>query len=339
MRIIGLTTKNSGVGYHRLMLPLYYMPKEYAYFTDMLSDETLNDNFDILIINRMLYNKELEEVLHYKNKYNLKLVIDIDDHWILDPFHVLAADYPTQKVIDHIKAADLVTVTNELLWKECKALNSNVEILPNALPYGEDQYINKRVHTDRIKFVHTGSITHEKDIEILRGPMQRVYSDKQLRDRSHFTLCGFNDANERTVHIWSRMISDYTCALKLSSSIKKHLPVTEYMNFYSDADCSIVPLLATRFNSMKSNLKILEAAATRIPVICSNVAPYDTAPHAIKISRQPEWYQAIKKIASDAIYRKEIGEANFQWCNEHYNLHKINQARRELYASLLNHSG
>ena len=43
MRILVITQENSGVGYHRLMLPVYYLPKEYAFFTDALTEETLEE--------------------------------------------------------------------------------------------------------------------------------------------------------------------------------------------------------------------------------------------------------------------------------------------------------
>lgn len=336
MKIIGLTSQNSGVGYHRLLLPISYMPKKFAYFTDTLTQNVLEEGYDILLINRVVHNLTLEDVLDIRNKYNMKLVIDIDDFWFLDPYHFAYDDYPSQKVIDHIRAADLVTCTNERLWQEIKPINPKVEILPNALPYGEDQYVNIKTESDKIRFVHTGSITHDRDIELLRNPMKRVWGDKSVTDKAHFTICGYNDTDDFTKSIWHKMISDFTCGLKLPSSIVKNLPVTQYMNFYTNADCSLVPLLPTRFTSMKSNLKILEAAATKIPVICSNVPPYDDAPHAIKINKQPDWYASIKKVVSDSIYRKEMGEANAEWCMEHFNLFKWNETRLHLYQSLIN---
>ena len=41
MKILVITQQNSGVGYHRLMLPVYFLEKTYAYFTDTLNEETL----------------------------------------------------------------------------------------------------------------------------------------------------------------------------------------------------------------------------------------------------------------------------------------------------------
>jgi len=105
------------------------------------------------------------------------------------------------------------------------------------------------------------------------------------------------------------------------------------MNFYNDADCSIVPLRATKFNSMKSNLKLLEAACKKIPVIGSHVEPYLNSP-MIQVNQQGDWYKEIKKVTEDAIYRQEKGLELFEWAVTNYNLFKVNEKRKQLYAGL-----
>ena len=172
MRILVITQQNSGVGYHRLMLPVYYLEKTYAFFTDVLNEEALDEGFDILLINRFVPGTPLEKLLEYKKKYGFKLIVDIDDYWYLDSSHILFSVYPTQTIIEHIKIADLVTCTNDLLWEEIRPINSNVAILPNALPYGNDQFTDVRIQSDKVKFVYTGSITHENDIKILQYPLR-----------------------------------------------------------------------------------------------------------------------------------------------------------------------
>ena len=332
MRILVITQQNSGVGYHRLMLPVYFLEKTYAYFTDVLNEETLEEKFDILLINRFVPQVPLEKLLEYKEKYGFKLVVDIDDYWFLDTGHILYSVYPTQAIIDHIKKADLVTCTNELLWNEIRPINSNVVILPNALPYGEDQFTDVREKTDKVKFVYTGSITHENDIKILQFPLKRVAGDSHLSKKVFFELCGFNDEGEGSAAIWHRMISNFTCGLKLGGT-RRYLPVTEYMNFYNDADCSLVPLVNTKFNRMKSNLKLLEAACKKIPVIGSNVLPYSGSP-MIEVNSQGDWYKEIKKVTEDSIYRKEKGLILHEWAKENFNLFKVNQLRKQVYAGL-----
>ncbi len=328
MRILVVTQQNSGVGYHRLMLPIYYLPKTYALFTDVLSEENLKDNYDILLINRFISGVELETILAYKEKYGFKLIVDIDDYWVLDSHHIIK-NYPTETIIEHIKAADLVTTTHERLRDRILPFNKNVEILPNALPYGKDQFTDVRTESDKVRFVYAGSITHEKDVAILRNPLKRVL---ELKNQVEFCFCGYNPEEKYYANVWHNMIQAFTCGFKLGH-IRAALPVTEYMNFYNDADCTIVPLIETTFNSMKSNLKLLEAACKKIPAIVSNVHPYKGAP-ILAVDKQTDWFKQIKKVTQDAIYRQEKGLELHEWAIQNFDLIKVNEKRKQLYASI-----
>jgi hypothetical protein len=105
------------------------------------------------------------------------------------------------------------------------------------------------------------------------------------------------------------------------------------MNFYNDADCTIVPLMETTFNSMKSNLKLLEAACKKIPAIVSNVHPYKGAP-ILSVDKQTDWFKQIKKVTQDAIYRQEKGLELHEWAIQNFDLIKVNEKRKQLYASI-----
>jgi glycosyltransferase involved in cell wall biosynthesis len=318
-----------------MMMPIHYMNKEKAIVTDKLNDDLLETGFDIVVINRFLPYNTIDELIAAREKYGFKLVVDVDDYWVLDEWHILKHQYPTQRIIDHIKIADMVTCTNMGLRYYISSINENVHVIPNALPFGRDQFTDVHVPSDLVRVVYAGSITHEKDIAILKNPFKRVLGDKSLVSNLHFTICGYSETNPFTKKVWQRMVSDFTVGLQLPGAVKPALNVYEYMNFYNEADISIVPLVPSRFNAMKSNLKVLEAAAKKIPVLVSNTAPYDGCKHAIKVSNQTEWYKNIKKLGTDAIYRKEMGEKNFEWCNEYFHLDKINVLREQLYRSLL----
>jgi glycosyltransferase involved in cell wall biosynthesis len=335
MRILVITQQNSGVGYHRLMMPIYYMKKSFAFFTDTINDEILSEQYDLVVVNRYIPSCHIDQLKAYREKYGFKLILDIDDYWYLDPWHILYDQYDADPIIEHIKAADLVTCTNMGLRFQISKYNENVHVVPNALPYGKDQFTDVHTPGEKVRVVYTGSITHEKDVALLGNPFKRVLSDKHLVNQMHFTLCGYDPGNEYSKIVWHKMINNFTVALKMPGAVKKALPINEYMNFYNEADVSIVPLVESRFNSMKSNLKVLEAATKKIPVIVSNVDPYKGCPYTVKVTKQTDWYKAIKKVATDAIYRKEIGEANYEWCNQYFHLDKINELRHQLYDSLI----
>lgn len=335
MRIIAVGSRQSGVSYHRLFIPTIYLPKEYAMLTDTITEEELDKGYDIVFINRYIMGHEANSIDNLRKKYGFKLIVDIDDYWHLDVWHMLYANYPVQRIIEHIQIADAVTCTNELLYNHIKEINENVYILPNALPYDEDQFTTDKTESDKIRFIWAGSSTHEKDISILKRPMQRIANDPFITSKANFVMCGYEPDSPHKVPIWHRMIDNFLAGFKLPGHIREGLPVDLYMNFYKEADVSIVPLVDSKFNNMKSNLKVLEAAVKYIPVICSNVQPYSECPHVIKVSRQSDWFESVKKLCKDAIYRKEMGLANGEYCRKHYNIQYVNQLRKDIFQSLI----
>jgi hypothetical protein len=334
MRIITVGQRNSGVSFHRLFNPLIYLPKDYAMMTDALTEEELEKGYDIVFINRYIVGKEVDELVRLREKYGFKLVVDIDDYWHLDAWHILYGKYPTQKVIDHIKIADLVICSNNDIAVQVDELNPNWIVIPNALPYGEDQFTDVKTESDKVRFVYAGSITHEKDIAILKNPMKRVASDVITKNNSRFILCGYSE-DKKLEQVWGRIINDYLCAFKVDGYIRSALPVDQYMNFYNEADACLIPLVDSKFNSMKSNLKVLEAATKNAVVIASNVKPYSQCPYIIPIGHQGGWFENIKKVVKDAIYRQEMGIANGEWCRENFDLVKVNKLRTQVFESII----
>jgi glycosyltransferase involved in cell wall biosynthesis len=163
--------------------------------------------------------------------------------------------------------------------------------------------------------------------------MKRVAGDSMLKNNATFILCGYSEDKE-VVNAWGRMINDYMCGFKVHGYIRGALPVDQYMNFYNEADACLVPLVDSKFNSMKSNLKVLEAATKNAPVICSNVKPYSECKHIIRVNNQADWFTNIKKVVKDAIYRQEMGLANGEWCRENFDLVNVNKLRKQVFESL-----
>lgn len=332
MRIIALTSKESGVGYHRIMMPLVNMKKDYLLITDTISDELMEQKFDILVMNRMLVNVPPSKLAEYREKHGTKIVVDNDDFWHLDPYHVLYERYIqnnlAEKIISYIQIADLCTCTHERLADEIYQYNQNVEILPNAIPYGEEQFLEIKKPSELVRLFWSGSGTHQKDLEILAGPMRRINFPVRT------IIAGYNNQEK---DIWDRMITNFTNGLKLKPTIYNYSPITEYMASYCDSDISLIPLQETKFNSMKSNLKVLETASKKNPAIVSNVDPYKNLP-VCYVNSQKDWYKWIKILVHDQAARQEMGEALYNYCKENYNLHVVNIKRLAIYNKVINNA-
>lgn len=333
MRILAFTSKESGVGYHRIMMPLVNMKKDYCLITDTISEEILSQNFDLIILNRMLVSVSAEDLVQIRNKYGCKIIVDNDDYWNLDPYHLLYERYILnnipEKILSYIKIADACTCTHERLADEIYKYNRNVHIVPNAIPFGEEQFIEIKKPSEKVRLFWSGSGTHAKDMEILANPMRRINFPVRT------VIAGYNEMEKP---VWDRMITHFTNGLKLNPTIYNYSEVTSYMAAYCDSDISLIPLQETKFNSMKSNLKVLETASKRNPAIVSNVHPYKNLP-VCYVNSQKDWYKWIKYLVHDESARIDLGNQLYEYCYKNFNLHDINNVRLAIYNKVLNNAG
>jgi hypothetical protein len=310
------------------------MQKDYCLMTDTISEKTFEGNYDIVILNRMLANITPEQMVEWRKKYGFKLIVDNDDYWHLDASHILFQQYiinsVPQQIINWIQVADLCTCTHERLAEEIYKLNTNVEIIPNAIPYGEEQFILDKKPSDLVRLFWSGSGTHGKDIEILRNPMKRINFPVRT------IIAGYNEGEKP---IWDGMIASFTNGLKLNPTIYNFNQVTEYMAAYCDSDISLIPLVDSKFNAMKSNLKVLETASKKNPAIVSNVHPYKGFYPACHVNSQKDWYYWIKMLVNDKDARTHYGEALYNYCNTNFNLHVVNKRRFAIYNKLIGNAG
>jgi glycosyltransferase involved in cell wall biosynthesis len=330
MNIIGVTHKESGCGYHRVMLPLAFMNDIKGYVTNYITEDK-TDDWDIL-----LYNRICQYDLNWKKTKELlgcQVVMDIDDHWQLPVNHLYYNTYQdiAERIERNLMQADLVTVTNSNLLNKVKQFNDNVVVMPNALPYGLNQFKDTRVKSDKVRLFWCGSISHDNDIKILKEPLKRLQGRKDIQ----MVMGGYNDSDAYTKSIWDKMFSMFTGNLP---SIKLHsASPTQYMDMYNYADIVLIPLEDSEWHACKSNLKILEAAAKRLPVICSNVAPYnmDVDAPVLWVNNQKDWFRYINLLTNNPSLRENLGNELYAWASKRYNFQEINQQRYDAYKSII----
>lgn len=333
MKILTLTQKFSGCGYHRLMLPLSFMPKEYGRITDTITEEELAEKkYDIVFINRTWDKNDLFEL---RKKYGFKLVVDVDDYWLLNADHLMfdffnETNYASN-LIKHMRDADLVTCTHDRLAEAISVHNPNVLIVPNAIPYGQSQFNGERVATDTIKLFWAGGITHEQDLKLLQGPMKKLDGNVQM------VLGGYADSNETERYYWRRMANYFTSDKRLTYTLFRGMDVFNYYDLFKYADIMLIPLVKNNFNKYKSNIKILEAAGKGVPVVVSAVHPYLGFPDDVinYVNDRQDWLKHINRLVNDKDLRDEQGAKLHQYCDKYYNFNEINETRRKAFQDLL----
>jgi len=118
-------------------------------------------------------------------------------------------------------------------------------------------------------------------------------------------------------------------------------PIFLYGTMYNEADVALAPLKNFRFNSVKSQLKVIEAGIHQMPVIASNFGPYTLDVidgkngFLIDESDKMAWKEKMKYFADNPNAVKDMGMALNELVLEKYTLEKINKKRAEFLKSIV----
>lgn len=336
MKVLGLYN-NSGPKYHRILLPMALMDGIDGQIIPNITNVSQLDGYDIVFFNRLVHGVLPADLLAAKKKYGFALICDLDDHWELDKEHFLKPGYDqagvTERILDYMAVCDGFIVTHERLQAEVaefirqRGIDATVFVAPNAIPkWG--QFNVEKVKDDWTRLFWAGSITHKRDIELLAPTFKKID-----RSRVKFVIGGYTDSNQAEAMEWGEMVRIFTNEGRWRHQVLRSEPVQSYFKLYQACDIALVPLVDNQFNRHKSNLKILEAAAIKAPVVVSRVHPYLGFPETVVnyVDMHRTWYYHISRLVSDPVLAKEQGEALFEYCREHYNFERINKQRHEYF--------
>lgn len=337
--IVVLGKKNSGCDYHRIYQPFKYLGVDvYANEKEKLS--TLLEKAKVVVFNRWA-GFDIIHLLRRKKMHGFKIVVDLDDYWQLYSNHVLYNSWKASNMEKNIKEAifnaDLVTVTTSRLADVVKKINKNVEILPNGLPFGHEQFTYDNEQSHPFQFVYTAGSSHFWDLLSIKNVFYKI-AREQIKKDFQFSLAGYNDKTPDSKKVWDAMENIGTASGKLNFIRRESLPLESYMKHYEGASCAIAPLEGNYFNGFKSNLKILEAGCKNIPIITSDVAPYSDEPSDcfLRASSINEWYTAISYFLKNPEYAKQLGWKLGEYVRKNYDLLKINEKRKQIFEHLCN---
>ena len=150
-------------------------------------------------------------------------------------------------------------------------------------------------------------------------------------------IAGISTKTEYDKYVWQKMINSFTANLSLPNILLEGLLPESYMQLYEYADICLIPLENSDWHSCKSNIKILECACKKAPVIVSNVEPYsrDIDAPVLWVNNQKDWYKHIKRLLNNEEERKEYGERLYEWARSKYELTSVNSIRKRAFESLI----
>jgi len=322
INVLCLPSDRSGVGKFRSVEPHIFLQNKYPddFHVDIDYEPKINDDnywkqYDIVHFHRQIGKDFLKSpmIIEKLNKMGIVTIMDLDDYWLPGPEHPAHSLVKQEKIDQHIKnnlkVAGHVTTTTSVYADLIKKLNPNVYVLPNSINPDESQFKAETLPSDKLRFGWLGGSSHLKDLELLKGTVNKLSS---MKDQFEMYLCGFDlrgtvteinpqtgEKKQRPIKptetVWARYEEFFTDNYKMiDEDYKKFLmnfqemdysganfyhrvwtkPVTSYAKNYSRFDVSLAPIKDNTFNRAKSQLKVIEAGFYKKALIASDVGPY-----------------------------------------------------------------
>lgn len=329
--------KGGGVSFHRLFTPFARLQINYGVTVNVSQDRDewhLIDfsQYDCVVFSRWTGN------YHYniieKIKSQSKLWVDNDDYWVLPKWNPAYKAY--KKVIknalkDSLQFADVITTTTEVLAREMQQFTSTkIDVIPNCLDLSQSQWNVDIQEREKFAIGWVGGSSHEEDLKVLGNSIKRFCEQYN----AEFVMCG----HMMEYGVWHRMEQIVTGESienrpEWFKTVRASTP-DAYGSMYRQFDIAIAPLTESRFNSFKSELKMIEAAAYKMPIICSDVEPYNL--HAVNlgctlsINNEDEWFNNIVHVYKN---HSLLGELNYNYCQENYDISKWTKVRYDILCS------
>ncbi|MFA5844405.1 MAG: glycosyltransferase [Coriobacteriia bacterium] len=243
----------------------------------------------------------LWQAFQYAKSLGKFCVLDVDDDvWALHPDNPGYEHYSQPGAGDFARevarAADMVTVATDYLAELMRPFNKNVLVIRNMLPPEFWPTEAKPVvHEPPVVVGWAGSSSHGPDLRKLCGVVETILE----------------------YYPQVRFAFSQTCEIPFTPheriDIIPPTSVEEYPKMVQSFDVGLAPVLDSRFNRAKSDLKFVEYGICGIPAIASKVVPYEKSirhgENGLLVNSPADWLKAIKRLIEDEELRSRLGAA------------------------------
>lgn len=403
IKVLAVPSDRTGCGFFRVLRP-------HTKMNELFSDEVevdikydfdwsnLDDisQYDIIFFHKGVYRdiKSFRKALFFCKEKGIKIIMDVDDHWDVGPYH---PQYHSLKnsgipeiIKDNLKIADYVTTTTPIFANEIRKFNPNVRVFVNAIDPEEEQFIPKTNESDKIRFGFVLGSSHRHDMEMFRGVINSL--PKDVIDKIQIVLCGYDLRGTVTYRdvdgqlknrpilplesVWYEYESIVTDNHRICSPDYKEWlhnfiengeyplienehyrrcwtkDIMEYCTHYNNIDVLLVPLEENTFNSVKSELKLIEAGMMHKVAVVSNFGPYKIGTTNFfekggkinpegnvilidKIKKHKDWAKAIEKLVKNPEYIETLKKNLHETVKDKYNLSNVTKERVEFYKEII----
>tara|TARA_R110001583_G_scaffold195420_1_gene373005 strand:- start:13299 stop:17933 length:4635 start_codon:yes stop_codon:yes gene_type:complete len=235
---------------------------------------------DTLHTQRQVDDAQLSALAELRSTLPLRVVMDFDDLLMELPSSNIHARnvWPdiSRRVREACRLSDTVTVSTPALADAFRGLHDDVRCVPNVLDPALwlPRAASERIRGDRLRVGWAGGVSHAGDLALIRDVVAAT-ADKV--DWVFFGMC-LEDIKPHLAEFHAGVkFADYPASLAAL-----------------DLDLAVAPLALNRFNECKSNLRLLEYGAVGVPVLATDIVPYQCGlPVTLLPNTASRWVTAI----------------------------------------------
>ena len=236
-------------------------------------------------------------------RYARKVIFDFDDAIMYsanEPERECSPRKYSRPFERTVKLSDMVIAGNSYLARLAERFSSNVEVVPTGLDINRYELDSKPRKDGKIRLVWIGSQATLKYLKQIAPALERI--------------------GERFDNVILRIICDSFFDLQNMKVEKRRWSLETEAADLVGSDIGLSPLEDDRFTRGKCGFKILQYAASGLPVVASPagvnsdyVKPGTTGLLAISTC---EWVDALTELIEKAILRKKMGENNLSFVKD-----------------------
>ena len=219
---------------------------------------------------------------------------------------------------------------DQKMVKEINKTKGNVDLIPN-IPQDIRETFRGKVFT-----VNQRAIRSEESVYL---DYEKILTNKYgiITDQEYVNWLGKYERDK------------YHDAANVNFERRWTQKANTYAQVLDETDISLAPLADNLFNRMKSNLKQVEVWSRRIPIVCSDIPPYNvdgrnmencilvqyTKNHLYNKKIDQDWAKALKKLILSPELREKLGNQMYDDFKVKYNLKHVTEERAKFYSSIV----
>ncbi|MEE9201233.1 MAG: glycosyltransferase [Candidatus Brocadiales bacterium] len=316
MKILYISSLRNACTYYRCTLPARHLHKKGLAETRIVSGiaKEYIDWADLVVLQRVV-GDIMYHAVRYARLEGKKVVYELDDNIFKYPDSVeyvrKGVQAETLSALRIIRSVDAVTTSTDAIAGTLRELTDTpVYVLPNQIDFADVERMNFSAGK-QLSIGWAGGHYHVQDLGLVEAALESVLQKYPEVVLIMYGACpkGLYERNKTRIFL------------------QQFMPVEEFHFWMASFrfDIGIAPLYKVEFAKSRSNLRLLQYAAMKIPVVASNFGEYGRALGnglAGLLAEDDQWVDKISHLIEHADERKRLAEAAHGYVRENYDIEK-----------------